>query len=359
MDFGFGYLGVHAFFVLSGYLITPILIKTKLNTPSLRAFLVNFYGRRALRIFPPYYVYLIVILLIIFGYGLQNDSYFLRFINQLPWTITYTYDFYHASAAFQHSTLVSHFWSLAVEEQFYIFWPFVIYFISEAKLKRAFILFILFGPVIRLLTGFIVDNNILNGLGHSKNIIIYVSPFSHIDAFVIGSFFSVYLRKFTPSSTLILSSSIAIVLIGLVTSKIFSDGLHLKSLGYAQFMNDSFKYLWGYTLFSFYFGMLLLRLNKRNFIPVIFENNIIAYLGKISYGLYIYHYAIIEWVTFEVNHINNSSYKYHINNIYIPLFSLGLSIVISVISFEVFEKFTLAWKDRFFPKRADGVTQAS
>ena len=99
-----GYVGIQAFFVLSGFLLTPILIEMRANLNN-RDFFVHFYGRRALRIFPLYYSYLLVVAIVsywvlsVYGQSIlqvQLD----RFIRQLPWTMTYTYDFYHASIYF-------------------------------------------------------------------------------------------------------------------------------------------------------------------------------------------------------------------------------------------------------------------
>jgi len=217
--FMFGYLGVHAFFVLSGYLIMPIILKTKKSTSSIKEFIINFYGRRSLRIFPAYYFYLLIVTSVIFIYGWQTQTYYKDFIKQLPWALTYTYDFYHSTRFSLHSDLVSHFWSLSVEEQFYIFIPILFFLVKEKNLKVAFLIIIAAGPVLRALIGLAVTHNFLNLLFLDQRVTVYVMPFSHIDAFIIGGFFSIYLRKYIPSYGIILGSFILLILIGLIIPK--------------------------------------------------------------------------------------------------------------------------------------------
>jgi peptidoglycan/LPS O-acetylase OafA/YrhL len=350
VDFSFGYLGVHAFFVLSGYLITPILLKTKHNATSFKNFLFNFYGRRSLRIFPPYYFYLLIVSLVIFFGGLQNQHEYSIFLKQIPWALTYTYDFYHATKFSEVNSLVTHFWSLAVEEQFYIFWPLVIYFTNENKLKILFLTLIISGPIIRILTGLMVDQHWLTFLNPRADLTIYILPFSHIDAFVTGGFFSLFVRKYVPSSASIVLSFVGILLIGFITSKVFTNDFQLRSFGYMPYMKDSFKYIWGYSLFSFFFSILLLKLNKRDFFPIVFENSLLNYLGKISYGLYIYHSVVLHWFFSNKNMFPFYPSSPLKQNIYTAIVPLILTIVLSIISFEFFEKYFLVWKDMFFPK---------
>ena len=112
-----GQTGVDLFFVLSGFLITGILLDTK-GSPS---FLRNFYARRILRIFPLYYATLLTIYLIgpLFRWSAwvpENQSlWFWTYLQNLPMTF-----------APGHVAGPEHFWSLAVEEQFYMVWPFLV-----------------------------------------------------------------------------------------------------------------------------------------------------------------------------------------------------------------------------------------
>lgn len=109
-----GHVGVSIFFVLSGFLITTLLIQEKESTG--RIDIIAFMKRRAIRIFPLYYlsIFFLMYMDYIGKANIPSCSY--------PFAFTYTVNF--ISKGCDHST-ISHFWSLSVEEHFYLFWPFV------------------------------------------------------------------------------------------------------------------------------------------------------------------------------------------------------------------------------------------
>ena len=339
--FGCGYLGVQAFFVLSGFLITSILVNMKSDLSTYNYF-KNFYGRRILRIFPLYYFFLI---------GLWIISYLAeRFIeinhlhaidnfqDQFLWALTYTYNFLHASTLFKHTPLVTHFWSLAVEEQFYLIWPFAIFLINKKNLKTFLIIVMILGPIIRLFTGYIVDIKYSVHILNVKDLVIYVLPFSHLDAFATGGFFAIYRKSIKVKWVWVFIAGT--ILAGITTSYIFTGNAAFTALGYTRFMSDSYKYIWGYTLMNIMFGLILSNLKDHKFLPTVFENNWLDYLGKISYGLYVYHFPVIYVVI--------SLLDFAPKIIQIPI-ALVLTIIISMLSYEYFEKKFLLLKDRLFP----------
>jgi peptidoglycan/LPS O-acetylase OafA/YrhL len=115
-----GYLGVQLFFVLSGFLITGILMDVfnKVDKQEDRWLaLRRFYTRRALRIFPLYYV--IVALVVLFGVGPFRETW--------PWHVAYLSNFNFFLTGSHIGTYGGHLWSLSVEEQFYLFWPFILF----------------------------------------------------------------------------------------------------------------------------------------------------------------------------------------------------------------------------------------
>jgi peptidoglycan/LPS O-acetylase OafA/YrhL len=142
--FGLGAIGVDIFFVLSGFLITRILIVERLNyelNPSARSKLKairNFMVRRSLRIFPIYY--LLLVLLIIFKDQFPNPV-------SLDWEWYFFYlqnILFYINQAWPGGKL-SHLWSLAVEEQFYLFWPWIILFVSQKWLLKIMVFFFFIG----------------------------------------------------------------------------------------------------------------------------------------------------------------------------------------------------------------------
>jgi peptidoglycan/LPS O-acetylase OafA/YrhL len=135
--FELGELGVRVFFVISGFLITSILLKELEDHRTIN--LRRFYFRRTLRIFPPYYLFILSIV-IIQAAGLIS-------LNQgdLPHALTYTSN-YHL----QRSWYVGHTWSLAVEEQFYVVWPAVLILFGKRRGLLAALAFVLIAPLIRI-----------------------------------------------------------------------------------------------------------------------------------------------------------------------------------------------------------------
>src|SRR5512137_2924489 len=125
-----GWAGVDLFFVLSGFLITGILLDARGGPGYFRAF----YARRVLRIFPLYYAYLAVLFLAVPALLPALD---VRRETQ-GWLWTYLGNVLFArEGGFQASPFTGHFWSLAVEEQFYLFWPFLVWLLPRRWLAAA------------------------------------------------------------------------------------------------------------------------------------------------------------------------------------------------------------------------------
>jgi peptidoglycan/LPS O-acetylase OafA/YrhL len=124
-----GWVGVDLFFTLSGFLITGILLDTRDDARPL----YNFYGRRFLRIFPPYYLFLTIYLVLIAH--LLKPPLFAPEKPYEAWYWTYTANIRVAIEGWRDPVLV-HFWSLAVEEQFYLVWPFVVLSVDRKQLGK-------------------------------------------------------------------------------------------------------------------------------------------------------------------------------------------------------------------------------
>jgi peptidoglycan/LPS O-acetylase OafA/YrhL len=330
-----GYLGVLAFFVLSGFLITPILVNMKERQTS--SFFTKFYGRRVVRIFPLYYFYLaVVIILLIFDRS--NDPEVAGFYSQLRYAVLYIYDFFHASNAFRINPFLTHFWSLAVEEQFYLIWPLVIYFTPFSHLKQVLIITIIVSFISRILFLTYITHQQIPFLNANPIYVVYALPTSHFEAFALGGLFALFVRSQKLILTFLLIA--AFLVIGMITFR-WSNGYYdFTSLGYPPFMTGSYKAVWGYSLAYLIFAGVLVNIRQGIFFPRIFNNQVLEYLGKISYGLYIYHFAVLYYL-----------HKLIIpKSLYTPL-SLILTIFISILSYEFFEKKILLLKEKYFPLR--------
>ncbi|MFL6351039.1 MAG: acyltransferase family protein, partial [Bryobacteraceae bacterium] len=128
------WMGVDIFFVLSGFLITGILLGRK----SKPGYFTAFYGRRARRILAPYYL-MLVLSSVLFGTA---------WIKQWPWYLFFASNVPNALHMVPHRSL-DVLWSLAVEEQFYLLWPVAILFLSETALVWTATALIVLAPVLR------------------------------------------------------------------------------------------------------------------------------------------------------------------------------------------------------------------
>ena len=338
--FDFGYMGVHAFFVLSGFLLTPIIIGMKEHLPTNRYF-INFYGRRSLRIFPLYFFYLILISIIAYvaieHYNYDVNDRLARAREQMIYAATYTYNFFAMSSSYEQTQTITHFWSLAVEEQFYLIWPLVIYLLHKTSVKRALIIIIVSGPIIRFILGYLAKTD-TNDIFYSYEMVVYTFTLSNFDAFAIGGYFALYGKNL--NNLKILLGFIILVGIGLLQDYLTGIEFNFTSFGYEGFMKDGYKYIWAYSLFSVLFAVILVNVKDKVFFPLIFENRALAYLGKISYGLYVYHFPIVYFANHELANI-----PFYIRS---PLI-LALTIIVSALSFHFLEKRFLDAKDKLFP----------
>src|SRR6185503_15568764 len=135
---GYGVWGVDLFFVLSGFLITGILLETKGRPGYFR----NFYIRRTLRIVPLYYAVLALLFFVLpIGMFAQYDASLLQMHSVQGWLWSYLSNYRLGPETSFSIPYVSHFWSLAVEEHFYLLWPTVILLLSRRAALWGCVLF--------------------------------------------------------------------------------------------------------------------------------------------------------------------------------------------------------------------------
>src|SRR5260370_14770221 len=173
-----GWIALEFFFVLSGFLITAILL-TEMNR-RLGEYLRRFYWRRLLRTFPAYFGYLFICLAV---YVCVKQPF--GFLDVLPSLATYWYNFDILSDLHHSVFAFGHLWSMSVEEQFYLVWPLLVFVLSVASLRRVIIAIIVLIPLLRLaLFGYYH----LNGVGDPDvtRVFYFSTPF-HLDAFSMGA----------------------------------------------------------------------------------------------------------------------------------------------------------------------------
>ncbi len=265
--FPLGIVGVWLFFTLSGFLITGVLLDAEEQGGGGWRGVGVFYARRFFRIFPAYYLALAVgILLAVPGARERWPSYAAYLTN---WRVAL------GDGHFTGATL-DHFWSLAVEEQFYLVWPFAVLFLSARWRVPLFILAAVSAPLTRF---------VLAAAGWDRVALLAPTPCG-LDALAVGALAAVGLRQLPaltrklagyalPAGLLIVAAAVAADLCGCVVPfarAAFPLGLTLASV---------FLVVRGAEGFGGVAGQLL-------------SCRPLRYLGRISYGIYLWHQIVIE-----------------------------------------------------------------
>jgi peptidoglycan/LPS O-acetylase OafA/YrhL len=330
------------------FLITGILIDMKARLAG-SAYFIKFYGRRFLRIFPLYYFYLLVMTLAVkwmdsIGF---MPKYMELFHDQVPYAVTYVYNFYSASAYLQQYTnFLTHFWSLAVEEQFYLLWPLLILLVPQKKYKGVFILIVVLSALFR---GWVLlwdASAIPVFFTKDLPIIINVLPFSHLDAFALGALLTV--TGLARAREQVLAILVGLPLLGILVDWAALGNLEIStSFGYPIFLRLGYKAFWGYTALNYLFTILIYGVARQGWFVRVLESRPMAYLGKISYGLYVYHFPIQWFVTVPFGISVAAPFS-----LFTLLISLGLTVAVASLSYHFLERPLIDLKDRFFPVSA-------
>ncbi len=301
--------GVTIFFVLSGFLITYLLQLEIKKTRQIN--IKKFYIRRVLRIWPLYYLYFFIVCIVI--YYLKDFTNF---------KTGFYYIFFAANIPFIGSfgmPLLHHFWSIAVEEQFYLFWPLIMKF--KKNLKIYLIVFILIYNIIRV------------GVW-------YFYPFTKISTFLMVNRFDCMIIG-AIGSILYLERNV-------VFCKIFCNKIlqYVVIIFFILLILNIYHFNTIIDTFIVAISALVLIIGQINLKArvVNLNKNILDYLGKLSYGIYVYHPLIIYLLSFFISDLNF--------NIYIKIFIviasiLIITVLVSHISYNFFEKKFIKLKDNF------------
>ena len=325
-----GVKGVSFFFVLSGFLITYLLLIERQNTN--RISLKDFYLRRILRIWPLYFFILILGFFVFPYFSFFDIPYFTdHFEEDYFWNLVFYVLIFPnlAFSIFNAVPLIGQSWSIGVEEQFYILWPIIL------KLKKTltfkFLISILFLLILFkagiLLASYFSDSQMMQ----------YVKKFAAMAKFenmVIGGIGALiiknkiqYLLDFI-KTPIILLFSISFIFISIyIFPDYVLDGIHLIN--------------------SFLFLIIIINVstNPDSFLKL--ENRIYKLLGKISYGIYMYHLIVIFIVIKSMIYFGYTNFSSLKANIVLYVFSIGITIVISHFSYNYFEGYFLKMKGKY------------
>lgn len=338
-----GQLGVTIFFVLSGFLISRILLagKDKLPLPKINhlgGYLKTFYIRRTLRIFPIYYLTLLILYLL-------NEPPVRRTIG---WLALYASNIYIARYGTWMGT-VDHLWSLAVEEQVYLFMPMLLFVLPRSWVMPTALLMLVGSVALRY--GLMVHGDTW--------FVGYVSMPTCLDAFGLGlvmAWLWIYQRpRFNALFQSPVGLLLSLVAFGLVVWGARTIAAQQPQADYHAF--NIYTHVWE-RLAAALIGFFLIGkaiLGFRGPMKTLLEHPVSQYLGQISYGLYLYHNFIFNVYHTPQTHIVlrlwrrltdwlpfiNTSYAFQF------VYFLGLTIGVATLSWFLIEKPVNRLKDRF------------
>jgi peptidoglycan/LPS O-acetylase OafA/YrhL len=308
--------GVTIFFCLSGFLITYLLLAEK-NKQEIN--IKNFYLRRILRIWPLYYLYLIIAVIIILYFGLRfNGGVLLTYIffasnvpfilENIPHTVETTLPF------------LRHYWSLGVEEQYYLFWPWVVKKIKN-KLEVFVIAFIVIFIALKCFFHFFFLHTVVAAI---FNVV-------RFDCMLIGSLAAIYYYNGHQLFLKITGSKIAQAVAWFVVLLLLTNVFHIASVIDHEIVSVVTVVL--------IIGQITIKNRLVNL-----DIKLCDFLGKISYGMYVIHPLVIF---FSAMLLKNISLPPAIKYTVIYLFVTGVTILLAWLSYQYFEKPFLKIKMRF------------
>jgi Predicted acyltransferases len=328
--FKYGTLGVNFFFVLSGFLITFLLIKEKEFTGTIH--IGNFYVRRILRIWPLYFLCLFIGFVVFpfikkMGGEVMSES-------ANPWYYLFfagNFDYMNTWPTKPDAILLSVLWSVCVEEQFYLAWPIILRFTPAKYYKYIFLSIMLFSLVFRsFYTAGTEDDHAVR----------YFHTFSLIGDMALGgllAWYSSFPNRFSDFVSKMNKGTVAAIYLGAIGFSLFKE--YIFTCGVPVIFER--------LVIGFFFGMIILEQNyARGSLFKMGQSKVLSKLGIYTYGLYCLHllgmYAAVRLVV---------KMQWPEDNVWVALASaligLVLSIVVSIASFHFFEKWFLRLKNRF------------
>jgi peptidoglycan/LPS O-acetylase OafA/YrhL len=329
--FRVGWCGVDVFFALSGFLITGVLLDTKSSPDYFR----NFYARRMLRIFPLYYGSLVVVFLLRLvlpdaGVWGSHDS--LLSPGSLLWPGLYLENFAIFLQGASVTGVTTHYWSLAVEEHFYLIWPLLIWLGTRRQIKFLAIAVVMFSLLLRtLLYLHRTDPDLVFGLTPLR-----------MDGLAIGAIASLAIRGRSEMDVVVRRAGVVFVAAGVLL-------LALLVLRHTTHQTDPAMWIFAYPLVAVATAAGLLVGMGRGPVRYFLSLRPLRWFGKYSFGLYVWH-PIIGMILLHsrVALVSPASGKWAV--LLAALIALALDLLVAWLSFNYWEKPFLDLKRYFAPR---------
>jgi peptidoglycan/LPS O-acetylase OafA/YrhL len=317
-----GKLGVILFFVLSGFLITYLLIEEEKKYSKIH--IVQFYIRRILRIWPLYFIIVISAFFIwphfdLFKLSPSQPN--IIFQNIVPQIILFALILPNiALAIYPPLPFASHTWSIGTEEQFYLIWPLLIRLFRKYKMILMCSIIMIY-----IIVNYTLHTEIIWKIKYGKQILNFWSMFN-IDCMAIGGACAILLNKKSHFLKLLVSPAVLILSISTATILIAS-GIKFGILN-----NE---------IYAVIFGLIILNFTATDRTIIRLDYPFLQYLGNISFGLYMYHPVCIMIALAICKKLEIMS-----NWILVPSTFL-LTVLMASVSYYTIEKYFLKWKNKF------------
>lgn len=331
-----GWAGVDVFFVMSGFLITGILVETKGQPRYWRNFLI----RRGLRIFPLYYAVLVLLVaavLVLARAGATSGAAgeLVRGLDNIWVNFLYLTNFAVATWGEDRVPLDTA-WSLAIEEQFYLVYPAIVLLCSRRGLVRALIGMVLAAPVLRVLVFELGPQPVLGP---------YVLPFCRMDALAIGGLARLAYGGGGPEPALLVALRRHALVLGIAAVAVLLAWSR-KDIRFVAI---------GYTLSAVASAALLVRLlasPEDSPLRRVMESRVLVHIGKISYAVYLFHLIARTVVARGLERVFSRPELGGTAYCAAQLLGMSLlSIAAATASYYLFERPILRLKDRWAPNR--------
>jgi peptidoglycan/LPS O-acetylase OafA/YrhL len=304
--------GVTLFFVLSGYLITYLLLSEKSKFGKVEIF--KFYKRRILRIWPIYYLMLLIsALLVISGLLPASD-------NKAGLNFT-LYVLLLANLANGDILTLGPLWSIGVEEQFYLFWPVLLN--KSVNVFRSLLAIIIIYLAIKIGFRFFEHGPVYSFISYTT-----------FDSMAIGGIMANFVFQKNAILNFFYNPILQVVVWVFLIVSVFYKPVHIFSLFDSE-------------MHAICYSILIVNVSTNPLSIVNLQNRVMDFLGRISYGLYVYHMLVIWALSYflkdKILTIHSTTYRY----ILIYAMVYGLTIFIAYLSFHYFESYFLRLKEKF------------
>jgi peptidoglycan/LPS O-acetylase OafA/YrhL len=327
-----GRMGVTLFFVLSGFLISYLLLAEKRVAGSISV--KKFYARRILRIWPLYYLLVLLTFVV-----LPLVSFFAipKYSASMPDQFWYTLPLYVfllpqvALSIFPPVPFAEPLWSIGVEEQFYLLWPFLMKHIR--RFLRLSIFIIIAAVALKQIAFLMAEASRSQASLKYWNYLLSYLYFTRIECMAVGGIgaWLVFARRDK--------------LLKLIYHPVFQIGLYAVTV--LLLVTERFKPVYNYLLYAACFCLVIVNVatNPRSLIKI--ENKVFIFLGNISFGIYMFHEIAIKVIMEILVRNRGTSFHDASSNVLLYALSIVLTLLVSAVAYYGFERRFLRLKSSF------------